>query len=293
MADSGTAGGRVTEIRGARRLWAVAAVHGEAGRLAALHDRMAADLTVGDRIVYLGNYFGHGAEGRAVLDELLRFRRWFLSFPPYADVDDIVFLRGAQEEMWVKLKQLQFAPDPQRVLDWMAARGMAAAARAFGADLEEAREAARAGTLALTYWCNRVREQARAVPGHDAFIDALSRAACTAAPAPAAGGAAANDGAEAAEAAGTGRVLFVHAGLDAGRPLDRQADAFWWAARSFEAIEAPYGPFARIVRGYDPDARGVVDRGATLSLDAGAGRGGPLTAVRLDPAGRVETRYSV
>lgn len=272
MADSRT----IIPLRSAARIWAVAAIHGEAERLAALHDRMAEEIDGGDRIVYLGNYFGYGPDGREVLDELIRFRRWFLSFPPYMDGDDIVFLRGAQEEMWGKLTQLQFATEPAAVLDFMAARGMGEALAAFGADLEEARRAARDGTLALTYWCNRLRDRLRVIPGHESFIAALARAALV------------------APAGDRGGTLFVHCGLDPEKPLDAQADAFWWAPRSFARLDTAFqGTFTRVVRGFDPEAAGVVDRALTLSIDAGAGRGGPLTAVRLSPTGKLEKRYTV
>ncbi|MEQ8604839.1 MAG: hypothetical protein RIB45_16110 [Marivibrio sp.] len=281
MPDSRT----IIPLRAAERVWAVACIHGEAERLAALHDRMAEELDVGDRIVYLGNYFGYGPDGREVLDELIRFRRWFLSFPPYMDPLDVVYLRGAQEEMWGKLMQLQFAPDPAAILDFMAERGMGEALAAFGADLGEARRVAREGTLALTYWCNRLRDRLRAIPGWDALMRDLSRAAATPP--------SQDPDGDPAAAAAADATLFVHAGLDVEKPVDRQADAFWWAARSFEAIERPYGVFSRIVRGFDPDQRGVVDAAVTLSIDAGAGRGGPLTAVRLTPEGVLEKRFTV
>lgn len=269
---------KIIPLRAVERVWAVAAIHGEAERLAAMHDRMAEELDPGDRIVYLGNYFGYGPDGREVLDELIRFRRWFLSFPPYMAGEDVVFLRGAQEEMWVKLMQLQFAPEPMAVLDFMAARGIGEALAAFGADLEEARRAVREGTLALTYWCNRLRDRLRAIPGHDAFIGALARAALV----------------EPDAAGNPPGTLFVHSGVDPEKPLDAQADAFWWAPRSFESLETAFqGTIARVVRGFDPEARGVVDRAITLSIDAGAGRGGPLTAVRLAPDGKLEKRYTV
>jgi hypothetical protein len=203
------------------------------------------------------------------------------------DSDDIVFLRGAQEEMWVKLMQLQFAPEPVKVLDFMAARGMAEALAAFGVDLGEARRAAREGTLALTYWCNRLRDRLRAIPGHDPLIRALVPAAAVA---PETAPEAAPDGAPGSERPG---LLFVHSGLDPDKPIAAQADAFWWAPRSFERVEEPIDGYRRIVRGFDPEAAGVVDRAVTLSIDAGAGRGGPLTAVRLSPEGVLEKRFTV
>jgi serine/threonine protein phosphatase 1 len=260
---------RFTVLRAAERIWAVGAIHGEAERLIALHDRIAEELQDGDRIVYLGNYFGYGPDAPGVLEELLRFRCWFLSFAPFRHPDDLVYLRGAQEEMWWKLLQVQFAPDPPAVLDWMAARGMAAPLAALDFDLAEGRRKAEEGTLALTYWTNRLREAARTLPGHEALLRALKRAAYTE----------------------NGALLFVHTGLDTEKPLARQSDAFWWAARSFQDIDRPYRGFRRIVRGFDPHAAGIVEGEYTLSLDAGAGRGGTLAAALLSAEG--ETLDSV
>ena len=48
-------------------------------------------------------------------------------------------------------------------------------------------------------------------------------------------------------------------------------DLFWWGARTFDAIDAPYGGFRRVVRGFDPAHRGVAETPYTLSLDAGCG----------------------
>jgi serine/threonine protein phosphatase 1 len=270
----------IISLRGAERIWAISAIHGEAERLAALHDRMAEEIGSRDRIVYLGNYFGHGPDGREVLDELIRFRRWFLSYPPYMDGQDIVFLRGAQEEMWTKLVQLQFATDAVAVLDFMAARGMGEALAAFGGDLSAARRAAREGTVPLTYWCNRLRDRQRAILGHDDFMRGLVHAAALL------------PDEDKADEGDTG-TLFLHTGLDPEKTLDAQSDAFWWASKSFERIDAPFQNFTRIVRGYDPEGAGVIDTAHTLSIDAGAGRGGPLTAVRLSPAGALEKRYTV
>lgn len=245
----------------------------------ALHDALAERLRPGDRLVYLGNYTGYGPYAAETLDEMVRFRRWFLSFPPYQAPDDVVFLRGAQEEIWSKLLQLQFAPDPRAVLDWMLQRGLAPTLTSFGSGAEQALDAVAEGTLAITYWTNRLRESARTIPGFDALVAALKRASYT------------EDGA----------LLFVNAGLDTEKPLSRQTDSFWWAARSFAEIDEPYQGFRRIVRGFDPDAAeraqsgetGLREGEYTLSIDSGAGRGGPLNAVCLSASGELVETLSI
>ena len=85
-------------LRRARRVWAVAAIHGEAERLNSLHDKLADRLMEGDRLVYLGNFMGHGPSVGATIDALLEFRREFLAAPGMFACD-IAYLRGQQEEM--------------------------------------------------------------------------------------------------------------------------------------------------------------------------------------------------
>src|SRR5207244_1969250 len=82
----------------------------------------------------LGNYLGYGASVAATIDELLDFRCRALARPD-AFACDVVFLRGAQEEMWQKLLQLQFAQNPGEVLEWMVREGVEATVKAFGGEM--------------------------------------------------------------------------------------------------------------------------------------------------------------
>src|SRR3546814_19707866 len=62
-------------LRRCRRVWAVAAIHGEVERLDSLHIALGERFAVGDRLVYLGNYLGHGPAVTATVDRLLSFPR--------------------------------------------------------------------------------------------------------------------------------------------------------------------------------------------------------------------------
>ena len=84
-------------LRRASRVWAVASIHGEAERLTRLHGEIERRFQPGDRLVYLGNAMGHGAEVRGAIDELLSFRRRMLARPGMF-LFDIAFLRGAIAE---------------------------------------------------------------------------------------------------------------------------------------------------------------------------------------------------
>jgi serine/threonine protein phosphatase 1 len=239
----------------ARRIWAVGAIHGEAEKLARLHDLIGARFAPRDRIVYLGNYLGFGGEVAATIDELLDFRRRVLG-RPHGFACDVVYLRGAQEEMWQKLLQLQFAPNPPEVLTWMVRAGIEPTLRAYGGDLRQAFAAARDGPRTITRWTSALRTAMNAAAGHTTLFAALRHAAVS------------DDEA----------LLFVHAGVDPRRQLIAQGDTFWWGGVDILELTAPFAGFRRVIRGFDRDRRGLVEARFGVSIDAGAGRGGPLLA---------------
>ena len=236
-------------------MWAIAVIDGEARRLAQLHDTIGERFQAGDRLVYLGNYIGGGGAVLRVIEELLDFRRRVLGRPGGAACD-VVFLRGTQEEMWQKLLQLQFAPNPGELLDWMVRAGMEETVRAYGGDLRQGFAACRDGARTITRWTGALRSAMNAMPGHTALFAALRHAAFT------------EDRA----------LLFVHAAIDPSRPLFEQGDAFWWGRKDILELKEPFADFKRIVRGVDHDRRGVVEREFAVSVDGGAGRGGRLIA---------------
>src|SRR5439155_15921855 len=84
-----------------------------------------------------------------------------------------------------------------------------------------------------------------------------------------------------------GQLLFVHAGIDASLPLEGQGDAFWWGDRDILDLAEPFAGFRRVIRGFDRQRRGLVESAFAVSLDAGAGRGGPLLAAAFASDGAV------
>lgn len=246
------------------RIWAIAAVHGEAARLAQLHEALQARLEQGDRLVYLGNYFGRGPDIAGTVDELLAFRRLVLTgtgVEPW----DLVYLRGAQEEIWAKLLQLQFAQAPMEVLEWMLGQGGEATLKAYGGSAAEGRRRCGEGVISLTRWTALLRQNMEDRPGHRDFVINLRRYART----------------------DDGRLLFVHAGVDPGRPLSEQGDTFWWGSGYFNMIESPYEGFIRVIRGFDRAHGGRRELPHTVSIDGGCGFGGPLNAACLRPDGAI------
>src|SRR6201987_2394066 len=237
---------KFAQLRDARRVWAIAAINGAAQRLIRLHDTISDHFQEGDRVVYLGNYVGHGDAVLATIDELLDFRRRVLG-RQRGFACDVVFLRGAQEEMWQKLLQLQFAPNPGEVLQWMVSAGMEATVRAYGGDLQQGFAATRDGPRTITRWTSALRSAMNAAEGHSTLFAALRHAAFT------------DKG-----------LLFVHAGIDPRQILTLQGDAFWWSATDILELTASFGTFSRVIRGFDRDRRGVVETPFAVSVDAGA-----------------------
>jgi len=251
-------------LRGGGRIWAVGAIRGECARLRSLHARLAAECKSGDQIIYLGDYLGHSAQVSGTIDELLLFRRAFIARPGVG-LDDIVYLRGIQEEMWQKLLQLQFASAPVEVLGWMLEHGVGPTIAAYGGSIEEGMACARDGTLSLTRWTGQLRQAMRHCDGHATLLSVLKHAAFT----------------------DDNLLLFSHAGLDPRRPPSGQGDAFWWGSAGFATLAEPYFGFKLVVRGADHRQSGVSVGPYVVTLDSNAGRGGPLTAACFGSDGNI------
>ncbi len=258
---------RFADLGKPNRIWAVPAIHGEVDRLISIHDSILEHITPGDRLIYLGNYTGYGEHARETVDELLTFRRLVLSMRGMM-CKDLVYLRGGQEEMWQKLLQLPFAPDPTSVLLWMLGNGLSSTLYSYGISPHDGIEACRNGVMSITKWTATIRAAIRQNPGHEIFGTQLVRATYTA-----------QDTAY--------PMLFVHAGLNSQKPLEQQGDHFWWAGDQFKRIERAYDPFQKVIRGYDPYHNGIVTNCITATIDNGCGFGGTLACVGFEQNGDI------
>ena len=159
-------------IEPSERLWVIGAVNGQLEALNAVHRQLAERIRPGDRLIYTGNYFGDGERVADCIDQILLFRRAFLALDG-VDLQDIVFLRGANEEMLAKLLQLHFAPSPSDVLDWMLKHGLGATIRNYGGGIEEGRLIARQGAQSISKWTSALRANLRARDGHTQLLNNL------------------------------------------------------------------------------------------------------------------------
>ena len=260
---------KFAELGAPRRIWAVAAVHGDIDRLSTLHDHIASRFSVRDRLVYLGNYLGvESRNNAAVMEEILVFRSALLC-KMGVEASDIVYLRGPAEEAWQRLLRLQFAPLPHQALEKLLASGVESYLRLYGVSITDTRSFARAGSLAITKWTNHLRSLQRNTPGHEKLTFSMRRAAF------------ANPNSD------QKRMLFVPASFDPARSLDDQGEALWWTAAPFRVTGRAQSSYTRIVRGFDSVNGGADLDDQAVTLDGGCGRGGPLVCGCFTPAGKL------
>ncbi len=260
---------KFAELGAPRRIWAIAAIHGDIDLLCTLHDHIAERFNVRDRLVYLGNYLGvESRTNNVVYDELLAFRAALLS-KAGVEPSDIVYLRGPAEEAWQRVLRLQFAPVPVQALDRALACGVEAYLRLYGVSTNDTKSMARAGSMAITRWTNQLRALQRLAPGHEALTCIMRRAAYTVA------------------GADERKLLFVPSGFDSTRSLDDQGEALWWTTAPFRPAGRTQTAYSRIVRGFDSVNGGAVLDDAAVTLDAGCGRGGPLMCGGFTTSGKL------
>ncbi len=258
---------RFANLGAPRRVWAVSAIHGELGKLYALHDAILERWQAGDRLVYLGNYTGYGDMSRETVEEILAFRRLVLSQPGTL-TSDITYLRGRQEDGWHKLLQLPHTQNPESVLAGLLDNGLRETLESYEISEHDGMRSCKEGVLALTRWTAKIREHIRQHPAHDIFLTQFRRAAYT-------------------QENGQFPLLFVHTGIDPDKKLEDQGDNFWQTGEQFFTMTESYAPFGKVIRGYDPTRRGVRINCVTASLDGGSGFGGALVCAGLDRSGNV------
>lgn len=214
-----------------RRVWLIGNACGDARRLESLHHMVLHNFAAGDRVIHLGNLIGgHSPHSDAVasINQFLRFRIQCLARVGVIP-DDIICLRGAQEEMWQRLLQLQFAASPAEVLQWLRAQGVESTLRSYGHDLKHGEAACRAGTTVISRWTTTLRDSLRQHDGHERWFSSLKRAAFYHGTA--------------------GNLLCVAAGITPEKPMTAQGDSFWWDTAGFDRVVLPWQDFTLLIRG--------------------------------------------
>ena len=215
------------EFKNIKRIWAIGSVHSNLESFESIKIHILKNFSKGDKLIFLGNIIGLGEKANQTISSILDLR-FKLMAKFFLKPIEIVFLRGAQEEMFLKLMQLQIAPNPQDIVSWMFSHGVNKTIESYGFSKSESEKIATQGTLSISKWTSKLNVAVSKFSGHKEFFSNLKHAAFSE----------------------SKKILFVNRGVDISRPLSAQNDCFWWGYQNFSKINHPYGTFTRIVRGY-------------------------------------------
>ena len=222
--------GNFIELEKSGKLWAIGSIHSNLKSFNSIKKYIINNFNFDDKLVFLGNIIGLGDNSKETLTSVIDLRFSLMSKFKLKP-ESIVFLRGAQEEMFSKLLQLQLAPNPAEIVDWMFEHGVNKTIRSYGFLEEEVRNIASSGTINISKWTSRLNKSLQMNPGHAQYFLNLKHAAYS----------------------HTKKILFVNRGVDITRPLSAQNDCFWWGFQNFSKLQDPYKTFSRIVRGYESE----------------------------------------
>jgi len=215
------------EFKNSNRIWAIGSIHSNIDSFNLIKDHIFSNFKQNDKLIFLGNIIGLGNKAADTISNVLNLR--FNLMAKYSlEPDDIVFLRGAQEEMFHKLLQLQTAPNPLEIINWMYSRGVDKTLESYNFNPKEIKKIASQGTIQISKWTSKLNFIKTSISGHKEYFSNLKHAAFTE----------------------SKKILFVNRGVDVSRPLSAQNDCFWWGYQDFSLIDKPYNSFKRIVRGY-------------------------------------------
>ena len=209
------------------RIWAVGSLHSSIDSFQSIKKYILSNFKNGDKLIFLGNVIGYNKASKAIITDVLNLR-FNLMAKFNLNHEDVVFLRGAQEEMFSKLLQLQIAPNPREITDWIFSHGVDQTIVSYDFDPDQFRNISTQGTIQINKLTSKLNKKITETPGHKEFFSNLKHAAFS----------------------NSMEVLFVNRGVDLSRPLSAQNDCFWWGYQNFSLINKPYSTFRRIVRGY-------------------------------------------
>ncbi|PPR47983.1 MAG: hypothetical protein CFH19_00072 [Alphaproteobacteria bacterium MarineAlpha5_Bin9] len=219
---------KFVEFKSCNHIWAVGSIHSNFKSFESVKKYILENFSTNDKIIFLGNVIGVGESTKETLSSVIDLRFQLMakfSLLP----EDVVFLRGAQEEMFLKLLQLHTAPNPIEILRWMYDHGVDKTIDSYGFDSKELISVSSQGTISINKWISNLKNIVDKNVGHREYFSNLSHAAFPK----------------------SKLILFVNRGVDITRPLSAQSDCFWWGYYNFSKLDRPYRTFKKIIRGYE------------------------------------------
>ena len=218
------------ELDKSNKIWAIGSIHSNLKSFNSIKNFILNNFETNDKLIFLGNVIGLGDDSKETLSSIIDLRFNLMSKFKLKP-ESIVFLRGAQEEMFSKLLQLQLAPNPAEIVEWMFDHGVNKTIKSYGFSANEVKNIASTGTMNISKWTTSLNKALQNNPGHTQYFLNLKHAAYS----------------------NSKKILFVNRGVDITRPLSAQNDCFWWGFQNFSKIHKPYKTFLKIVRGYESE----------------------------------------
>ncbi len=222
--------GNFVELNRSEKIWAIGSIHSNLHSFNSIKKYILKNFNLDDKLIFLGNVIGSGDNSKETLSSVIDLRFSLMSKFKLKP-ESIVFLRGAQEEMFSKLLQLQLAPNPTEIVEWIFEHGGNKTLSSYGFSEDEVKNIATSGTINISKWTSNLNNVLKMNPGHNQYFLSLKHAAYSC----------------------TKKILFVNRGVDISRPLSAQNDCFWWGYQNFSKLNNPYNTFCRIVRGYESE----------------------------------------
>jgi len=212
------------------KIWAIGSIHSNIKSFIPIKKFILKNFEENDKLIFLGNIIGLGESSKETLNSVIDLRFNLMSKFKLKS-ESIVFLRGAQEEMFSKLLQLQLAPNPTEIVEWMFDHGVNEIIKSYGFSEDEIKNISSSGTINISKWTTNLNKALQKNLGHTEYFLNLKHAAYSE----------------------SEKILFVNRGVDITRPLSAQNDCFWWGFQNFSTLQKPYKTFLRIVRGYESE----------------------------------------
>ena len=158
-----------SELIKANKIWAIGSLHSSLDSFKSIKKYILSNIELGDKLIFLGNLIGFRADSKKTIDEVLQLR-FNLMAKYQLKHSDIVFLRGAQEEMFSKLLQLHIAPNPIEILEWIFSHGVDQTIISYNFDPDEFRKIVTQGTIQINKLTTKLNNQISSNAGHKEFF---------------------------------------------------------------------------------------------------------------------------
>ena len=157
------------ELKKSSKIWAIGSIHSNLKSFNSIKKFILNNFEENNKLIFLGNIIGLGNYSKETLSSVIDLRFKLMSKFKLKP-DSIVFLRGAQEEMFSKLLQLQLAPNPTEIVEWMFDHGVNNTTKSYGFSDDEVKNIASSGTINISKWTSNLNKVIQKNPGHPQYF---------------------------------------------------------------------------------------------------------------------------